>query len=78
MEQCIKLHGKRDGTRLLDPFMGIGSSALAARSMGIASCIGFEIDEQYLEIARERLAGDDAGSRMKAPAASQVEPELPL
>jgi site-specific DNA-methyltransferase (adenine-specific) len=56
VEQCILLHGQGEQTRLLDPFLGIGSSALAAKRLGIASCTGFEIDEDYLRVARERLA----------------------
>ena len=30
VEQCIRLHGKGAATRLLDPFLGIGTSAIAA------------------------------------------------
>ncbi len=80
VEQCIKLHGKGKETVLLDPFIGIGSSALAARNLGIASCIGFEIDEQYLETARERLTEAESASQMNAspPQQTEPEPELPL
>jgi len=80
VEQCIKLHGKGKETVLLDPFIGIGSSALAARNLGIASCIGFEIDEQYLETARERLTEAESASQVKAspPLRTEPEPELPL
>ena len=53
---CIRLHGKGDATVMLDPFLGIGSSALAARDAGISGFTGFEIDEDYLAVARERLA----------------------
>lgn len=55
VEQCIRLHGKGEPTRLLDPFLGIGSSAVAAQRAGIASFTGIELDEHYLEVARERL-----------------------
>jgi site-specific DNA-methyltransferase (adenine-specific) len=55
VEQCIRIHGKGEKTRLLDPFNGIGTSAIAAHRMGIASYIGFDIDEGYLSTARERL-----------------------
>jgi site-specific DNA-methyltransferase (adenine-specific) len=55
VEQCILLHGKAGATRLLDPFLGIGSSAVAAQRAGIAAFTGIELDEQYLEVARERL-----------------------
>ncbi|MDE0836053.1 MAG: site-specific DNA-methyltransferase [Akkermansiaceae bacterium] len=53
--QCIKIHGKADATRMLDPFLGIGSSALAAKSIGIASFTGIEIDPDYLAVAKRRL-----------------------
>ena len=53
--QCIKIQGKAEATRMLDPFLGIGSSALAAKSIGIASFTGIEIDPDYLAVAKRRL-----------------------
>jgi site-specific DNA-methyltransferase (adenine-specific) len=53
--QCIRLHGVRPDLVMLDPFLGIGNSALAARECGMATFIGFELDENYLAQARERL-----------------------
>lgn len=41
---------------VLDPFMGSGTTALAAARNG-RPYIGFEIEEEYLEMARKRLAG---------------------
>lgn len=58
VEQCIRLHGKGADTRLLDPFLGIGSSAIAAERMKIQSFTGIELDPDYLEIARERLESE--------------------
>jgi DNA modification methylase len=40
---------------LLDPFLGIGSSAMAAKSQKIAHFTGIELDEGYLEAAKTRL-----------------------
>ena len=55
-EYCLRLHGKSPGqTTLLDPFMGIGHSAEAARELGVERCVGFDIDETYLTTACERL-----------------------
>jgi site-specific DNA-methyltransferase (adenine-specific) len=53
-ENCIKLHGVSRVQTMLDPFLGIGNSALAAQRCGVPSFIGFEIDEAYLTEARER------------------------
>jgi site-specific DNA-methyltransferase (adenine-specific) len=52
---CIKLHGVSHVETMLDPFLGIGNSALAAQRCGVKKFIGFEIDEQYLAEARRRL-----------------------
>ncbi len=59
VEQCIRLHGQNDTQHLLDPFAGIGSSALAAQRMQIPRYTGFDIDEDYLATARERLSIDE-------------------
>ena len=45
---------------MLDPFLGIGSSAMAAQSMGIEQFRGIEIDAGYLKVAKERLAAGKA------------------
>ncbi|MGJ8632767.1 MAG: DNA-methyltransferase [Luteolibacter sp.] len=55
VEQCIKIHGKAGKTSLLDPFLGIGSSALAAELQKIHHFTGIEIDPEYLAVARNRL-----------------------
>ena len=55
VKQCLTLHGLDETTHLLDPFLGIGTSAIAAHQLGIDSFTGFEIDEGYLKVARERL-----------------------
>ncbi len=64
VEQCIRIHGKSGSTRLLDPFLGIGSSAVAAESLKIASFTGIELDADYLDTARRRL-GDPGGFRLR-------------
>lgn len=60
--QCIRLHGKGAETRLLDPFLGIGTSAVAAQKQEIAAFTGIELDAHYLETARERIAPDNTTS----------------
>jgi site-specific DNA-methyltransferase (adenine-specific) len=54
-ENCIRLHGVRDNLVMLDPFLGIGNSAVAAKRCGVRDFIGFEIDDEYLAEARRRL-----------------------
>ena len=53
-EMCIRLHGVSRTRLVMDPFMGIGSTAVACRRLGIDS-IGFEIDPTYVEIAQGRV-----------------------
>ncbi len=54
---CILLHGLTRTRRMLDPFLGIGNSAVAAQRSGLTNFVGFEIDEEYLAEARRRLRG---------------------
>ncbi|GAN60163.1 DNA-methyltransferase [Acetobacter cibinongensis] len=55
-EQCIRLHGRKKA-KVLDPFMGTGTTLLAAQRMG-CSGVGIDIDEDYVAIARRRLVED--------------------
>jgi site-specific DNA-methyltransferase (adenine-specific) len=55
-EWCIKLHGASRVHTMLDPFLGIGNSAIAAKRRGVKRFIGFEIDETYLAEAKRQLA----------------------
>lgn len=61
--QCIKLHGKNGTSIVLDPFMGIGHSALAAAECGCAAFVGFEIEPEYAAIAKAEL--EDKGVSAK-------------
>lgn len=62
---CIDASGL-DGGVVLDPFMGSGTTALAARRLGF-DYIGFEIDSERVRISTERVGGETislfAGSR---------------
>ncbi len=55
-ERCIKLHGVKEAT-VLDPFVGAGSTLVAARRLGCRG-IGIEIDRDYAETALERLRAE--------------------
>lgn len=67
-EMCLKLHGVGAITRVLDPFMGIGSTAVAAQRLGL-TCVGFEIDPYYLDVAAARLKR--RGTDGRGPASAQ-------
>jgi site-specific DNA-methyltransferase (adenine-specific) len=54
-EWCIKLHGTKRVRTMLDPFLGIGNSAVAAKQCAVKKFIGFEIDESYLKEAKRRV-----------------------
>src|SRR5262245_5969358 len=66
-EWCIKLHGALLVRTMLDPFLGIGNSAIAAQRCGVDRFFGFEIDEAYLAEAKRRINGrrDKSISKMK-------------
>jgi len=51
---CIRLHGVRHPA-VLDPFMGTGTTLLAAALEG-GQGLGIELDPSYLAVARTRLA----------------------
>jgi site-specific DNA-methyltransferase (adenine-specific) len=53
-DKCIRLHGSAKTKLVIDPFVGIGSTAVAAMRLGI-SFIGFEIDKEYLDSALARI-----------------------
>jgi site-specific DNA-methyltransferase (adenine-specific) len=55
MEYLLTLLSTPDGGVILDPFLGSGTTALAARQLG-RRCIGVELDEHYCEIAASRLS----------------------
>jgi site-specific DNA-methyltransferase (adenine-specific) len=53
VERCL-LATTRRGDLVLDPFLGSGTTAVAARRLGRA-CIGIDQHRPYLEIAKRRL-----------------------
>ncbi len=65
-EWCLKLHGRSRLGVVLDPFVGIGASALAAVRLG-AGFVGFDVDASYLAVAVERLKAELAGAGRSAP-----------
>jgi len=55
-EQCLRLHGVGRIKTVVDPFLGLGSTAVACARLGL-NFIGAEIDESYLKEAIERVKG---------------------
>ena len=49
-KMCIQLHGADRVKRVLDPFLGIGTTAMACIELGI-NCVGYEIDPVYFQEA---------------------------
>ena len=66
-EMCIRLHGLGEGERplVLDPFMGSGSTAVAAQRLG-CDYVGFEIDPEYVKLARAKLGAGGLWDRAEA------------
>lgn len=54
MRRCVALLSS-EGSTVLDPFLGTGTAAWAAKSLG-RKAIGIEINEEYCRIAAMRLA----------------------
>ena len=53
-EQCVRLHGVERAGVVLDPFLGLGSSAIAAAKLGV-NFVGIEMDDHYLREAVRRV-----------------------
>ena len=53
-EQCLRLHGLSQINVAMDPFCGLGSTAVACARLGV-DFIGTDVDETYLNQAAERV-----------------------
>ena len=56
-EQCIKVSGVKSGI-VLDPFMGTGTTAIAALNQG-CEYLGFDVDNEYITFANRRINDND-------------------
>jgi site-specific DNA-methyltransferase (adenine-specific) len=53
-EMCLRLHGADRIRTVADPFLGLGSTAVACAQLGL-NFVGIEMDEGYLDEAIERV-----------------------
>jgi site-specific DNA-methyltransferase (adenine-specific) len=67
-EQCLRLHGIERAQTVLDPFLGLGNTAIAAGRLGL-NFIGIEMDAHYLAeaVARVKAALTDGNSESRKP-----------
>jgi site-specific DNA-methyltransferase (adenine-specific) len=70
-EQCLKLHGLSRIETAMDPFTGLGSTAVACARLGI-NFIGSDIDEMYLKEAVERTREATTGRALPGRGTAQM------
>jgi len=59
----IILMSTNEGDIVLDPFIGTGTTAIAAKSLG-RNYIGFDIDRNYVEITERKLSQEKVDSKI--------------
>jgi site-specific DNA-methyltransferase (adenine-specific) len=70
-EQCLRLHGVSRIRTVMDPFTGLGSTAVACARLGL-DFIGTDVDETYLEEAVERTRTALAAHAPAGPRAARM------
>lgn len=77
-EMCMRLHGLERIGLALDPFLGLGHSAIAAARLGVRFA-GFEIDPDYFAEACGALSRmGDTSAADADPQDTDRQPQLPL
>jgi len=56
-KKCIELFTHK-GELVLDPFVGIGTTLIAAKDLG-RNAVGFDLNQKYIDFANERLQNPD-------------------
>lgn len=57
--KCLRLAGAEPGWKALDPFGGVGTTAVACRQLGVEATI-IELDKTYCEYAEKRIFALDS------------------
>ena len=70
-EQCLRLHGLARTESVLDPFTGLGSTAVACARLGL-NFVGSDIDETYLREAIARVERVAAGKALPGRGAAKM------
>jgi len=74
-EMCLRLHGIDRLRTVVDPFMGLGSTAVACAQLGV-SFVGIEVDVDYLNEAAERTRTALEGRPIRKPRRIKKSPRL--
>lgn len=62
---ALQAHGWRPGVRFLDAGCAYGGYLVAAAEAGAAEVVGIDVDEDYLELARDLLAAYGVSGRLE-------------
>ena len=65
-EWCIRLHGLERAGLVIDPFVGLGSTAIACAELGV-NFVGVEMDQSYLDDAIARTRETLKARRIRKP-----------
>mgnify|MGYP001193353962 CR=1 FL=1 len=63
-KQCIKFSGIKEGSIVFDPFVGTGTTVLAASILKMKG-IGTDVDADYLKFAKKRVAAETKNIQLK-------------
>jgi site-specific DNA-methyltransferase (adenine-specific) len=74
-EMCLRLHGLERLHTVVDPFMGLGSTAVACAHLGV-SFAGIELDADYVKEAADRTQAALGGRPMRKARRVKAAPRL--
>ena len=75
-EYCLRLHGVDRIATVADPFLGLGSTAVACATLGV-DFVGIEMDQGYLDEAIERTRVALNGGPVRRRAKTTAKPRRP-